>query len=112
MKYNFNLLDNSNPSQPLYMLSIDPNMPELNKFELEDIRAVTLSLKLSLAFLVDARLTFDAETLLGYVWRTENRSKHNRTLGVILRKLVDLKLVPLVRVPKGSGTRIRFRIRQ
>jgi hypothetical protein len=61
--------------------------------------------------LLDSGMTFDAETLLPMAWRTEVGSKHNRTLGVILRRIVDLELAPLKRIPKGNGSRIRFRIK-
>jgi hypothetical protein len=111
MNYDFNKIDSRDINNQIYELSVDPHLPALDKFAAEDVHEVVQALQESLPSLPDDRLTFDAETLLGPAWRTGNRSQHNRTFGVILRRLVDLNLVPLERVPKGRGTRIRFRIR-
>lgn len=110
MKYDLSQIDNSNPQQPLYKLEIDIYASQFDRFETKDKRSVVANLQQSLPFLLDDRMTFDAETLLSSAWRTDIGSTHNRMLGAFLRRLIDLELVPLTRVPKGRGTRIRFRI--
>lgn len=110
MKYDFEQIDNGNPRLPIYRLSVDEFSPAFHKYDSDDVRSVVSGLQDSLPFLFDDRLTVDAETLLGSVWMTEIGTAHNRTFGAILRRLVDLHLVPLIRLPKGSGTRVRFRI--
>lgn len=111
MQYDFSKIDNSNTKIPVYRLQINFNSLNLESVTPEDIRLVVDSLQQTLPFLFDDRMTFDAETLIGSAWCTDLRSEHNRTFGRILRRLVDLKMVPLVRLPKGSGSRIRFRIK-
>ena len=111
MIYDFNQIDNSDPKLPVYKLKIDVHRSEFDRFDTADVRSIVDDLQNSLPFLFDDRLTFDAETLLRTSWCNQIGSKHNRTIGSILRVMINLDLVPLVRLPKGSGTRIRFSIK-
>lgn len=110
MKYDRDQIDFSNPAQPSYRLRIDTNLPVFSRFDRADVLRVIEDLKRSLPFLLDDSMTFDAETLLPVTWRSDLGSQHNRAIGLILGRMVDLRLVPLVRVQKGSGSRARFRI--
>ncbi len=111
MKYDYTrAIDRADPSNARYRLNIDLNRIEFSGFETADVRAVVDDLEYSLCYLFNSDLTFDAQTLLPTAWCTNVASKHNSTLGLILRHIVDLELAPLIRIPKGNGTRIRFRI--
>lgn len=111
MKYDYeNAIDRSDPKNPRYRIKMDFNRTEFSGFETADVRGVVEDLEYTLCYLINSDLTFDAETLLPTAWCTNAGSKHNRTLGLILRLIVDLELAPLKRLPKGNGTRIRFSI--
>lgn len=110
MKYDRDQIDFSNPEQPIYRLQIDANLPVFSTRDHPEVLRVIEDLRQSLAFLLDDRMTFDAETLLPTVWISDLGSQHNRSIGLILGRMVDGKMVPLVRAPKGSGSRVRFRI--
>ncbi|MDO9477598.1 MAG: hypothetical protein Q7L07_12880 [Pseudohongiella sp.] len=112
MKYEFELIDNSESNNPVYKLNIDPTHKAFSKFDIADVKRVVSDLEYSLCFLFNSQLTFDGETLLPSAWLYETRSQHNKTTGRILSIIVERKLAPLVRLPKGSGSRIRFRINE
>ncbi len=109
MKHDYeNDIDWTDSANPRYLLKIELNRAEFSGFERADVRAVVEDLEYTLCYLINRDLTFDAQTLLPTAWSTNAGSKHNRTIGRILRLIVDLELAPLIRIPKGNGTRIRF----
>ena len=111
MKYDFRCIDDHGTDGHIYRLQINMTHPGLAKFNATDVSDVRNDLQRSLASLMDDNLTFDAETLLPDTWLHDKRSKHNRTYGLILRSFVNNNMVPLTIEPKGSGSRVRFRIR-
>ena len=109
MKYSIEHIVKNEKDEQRYDLQIQEHPPEFSKSEKDDVDLVIAALEFSLVFLQSPAIDFDSETLLSFAW-CHDHPTHNRTLGVILRKLIDLGLVPLIHFPKGSGSRIRFRI--
>jgi hypothetical protein len=109
LKYSIEKIIENAKGEQRYDLQIQEDHPALSSLIRDDVGMVIAALEFSLVFLQSPCLTFDSETLLSFAWCHEHPT-HNRTLGVILRKLIDLELVPLIHFPKGSGSRIRFQI--
>lgn len=95
-----------------YDLVIPDRIYSLSGYNQKDVELVILSLRLSLPELRDVQLSVDSETLLDLAWCNGKNASHNRVLGSILRSLVKHEVVPLIRLPKGGGSRIRFQVRR
>jgi|GEM_PF-5236508 len=109
MKYHKEHITELEDGTLIYELDFTAKHPGLSRFERRDIQSVIDSLMLTLPLLASSYLTFDAETLLYTAWCHSNTT-HNRTIGLLFRKMIDLGLVPLTRIPKHGGSRIRFTI--
>jgi hypothetical protein len=108
MKYDASRIIQHQNGTLLYAFDALDKLPVIGKYDAQSIKDVIESVALVLPG-IQSDVTYDAQTLLHHCWYRVPRDRH-RAQGLILRHLIDNGLIPLVRIPKGSGTRIRFEL--
>lgn len=108
MKYDASRIVQHQNGTAIYTFEALEKLPEIGNYDTQSIRDVIESVALVLPGL-QPDVTYDAQTLLHHCWYRVPRDRH-RAQGLILRHLIDNGLIPLIRIPKGSGTRIRFEL--
>lgn len=108
MKYDASRIIQHQNGTSFYIFQALEKLPVIGKYDAQSIKDVIESVALILPSL-HPEVTYDAQTLLHHCWYRVPRGRH-RAQGLILRHLIDNGLIPLIRIPKGSGTRIRFEL--